>query len=122
MFHRAFGVPQGFEYLVKLILEIVSEYTVKCDQEFLLDSNSCGQKCWFWVFCFFFPRGIEVKGAINLSVLAHANGQEKAEGEAVAWECYASLPYSTISIRLTRRHLQNPVSFHGQLQLPKKSL
>lgn len=77
---------------------------------------------WFCFGLVFSPRGVEVKGAINLSVLADANGQEKAEGEAVAWECYASLPSSTISVRLTRKHLPNPVSFHVQLQLPKKSV
>jgi len=71
---------------------------------------------WFFLIFFFFPRDPEVKGAINLSVLADANG------EAAVWDCYASLSSSTISIRLAIKHLPNPVSFHGQLQLPQKSV
>lgn len=75
------------------------------------------------VFCFLFfvfSKGhFEVKGTINFSVLADVNGQEKAEREAVAGECYASLPSFTIFIRLTRKHIPNPVTFHGQLQLPQ---
>ena len=36
----------------------------------------------FWFVLF--PRDIEVKGAISLSVLADTSGQENAGGEAVA--------------------------------------
>lgn len=52
MFHIAFGVPQGFEYLVKLLgLEIV--FAARWDWGFLLDGNSCGgQKHWGFLVCF----------------------------------------------------------------------
>lgn len=73
----------------------------------------------FVLFCFFSKGHFEVKGTINFSVLADVNGQEKAEREAVAGECYASLPSFTIFIRLARKHVPNPVTFHGQLQLPQ---